>query len=388
MISKHFEIGKFKEKTNFFLFYGENEGLKLETIETHFKNFNKKNTHRYTEKEIIANKEIFFESIYSKSFFENEKLILISDVTDKTLNIIEEVIETKFEDEVFILLAKRLEKKSKIRNFFEKDERTLTIPFYEDTSQTLVTIARKILNENKIDLSQENLNDLVNSIKERGVIQPIIVRRSNMDNSKYEIIAGERRWLAAQKAGLHEIPVVVTDADDLKSLEFAIVENVQRHDLNPLEEAQGYKRLIDEFAYDQDKVSKFIGKSRSYISNSLRLLNLPKEVLDFVEQKKITAGHAKILVGLDNAVFLANKFIEKKLSVRQAENLVKIFRKTKRNTSSKVDSNIRELENSISEKIGLSVSIKNNKNNKGTISFYYKELEQLNKIIDIIKSGY
>ena len=238
------------------------------------------------------------------------------------------------------------------------------------------------------NFDEENLNDLVNSIKERGVIQPIIVRKSNTDNSKYEIIAGERRWLAAQKAGLHDIPVVVTDADDLKSLEFAIVENVQRHDLNPLEEALGYKRLIDEFAYDQDKVSKFIGKSRSYISNSLRLLNLPKEVLDFVEQKKITAGHAKILVGLDNATFLANKFIEKKLSVRQAENLVKIFRKTKRNTSSKVDSNIRDLENSISEKIGLSVSIKNNKNNKGTISFYYKELDQLNKIIDIIKSEY
>ena len=238
------------------------------------------------------------------------------------------------------------------------------------------------------NFDEENLNDLVNSIKERGVIQPIIVRKSNTDNFKYEIIAGERRWLAAQKAGLHDIPVVVTDADDLKSLEFAIVENVQRHDLNPLEEAQGYKRLIDEFAYDQDKVSKFIGKSRSYISNSLRLLSLPKEVLEFVEQKKITAGHAKILVGLDNAIFLANKFIEKKLSVRQAENLVKIFRKTKRNTSSKVDSNIRDLENSISEKIGLSVSIKNNKNNKGTISFYYKELDQLNKIIDIIKSGY
>ena len=238
------------------------------------------------------------------------------------------------------------------------------------------------------NFDEENLNDLVNSIKERGVIQPIIVRKSNTDNSKYEIIAGERRWLAAQKAGLHDIPVVVTNADDLKSLEFAIVENVQRHDLNPLEEAQGYKRLIDEFAYDQDKVSKFIGKSRSYISNSLRLLNLPKDVLDFVEQKKITAGHAKILVGLDNATFLANKFIEKKLSVRQAENLVKIFRKTKRNTSTKVDSNIRDLENSISEKIGLSVSIKNNKNNKGTISFYYKELDQLNKIIDIIKSGY
>ena len=238
------------------------------------------------------------------------------------------------------------------------------------------------------NFDKENLNDLANSIKERGVIQPIVVRKSNTENSKYEIIAGERRWLAAQKAGLHEIPVVVTDADDLKSLEFAIVENVQRHDLNPLEEAQGYKRLIDEFAYDQDKVSKFIGKSRSYISNSLRLLNLPKEVLDLVEQKKITAGHAKILVGLDNAEFLAKKFIEKKLSVRQAENLVKIFKKPKASTLNKPDTNIRDLENSISEKIGLNVSIKNNKNNKGIISFYYKELDQLNKIIDIIKSGY
>ena len=238
------------------------------------------------------------------------------------------------------------------------------------------------------NFDEESLDDLVNSIKERGVIQPIIVRKSNSDNSKYEIIAGERRWIASQKAGLHEIPVVVTNVDDLKSLEFAIVENVQRHDLNPLEEAQGYKRLIDEFSYDQEKVSRFIGKSRSYISNSLRLLNLPKEVLNYVEQKKITAGHAKILVGLENALFLANKFIEKKLSVRQAENLVKILRKSKNNISKKIDPNILELENSISEKIGLSVSIKNSKNNKGVISFYYKELEQLNKIIDIIKSSY
>ena len=238
------------------------------------------------------------------------------------------------------------------------------------------------------NFDEENLNDLANSIKERGVIQPIIVRKSNLENSKYEIIAGERRWLAAQKAGLNEIPVVVTDADDLKSLEFAIVENVQRHDLNPLEEAQGYKRLIDEFSYDQEKVSKFIGKSRSYISNSLRLLNLPEEVLNYVEQKKITAGHAKILVGLENASFLANKFIEKKLSVRQAENLVKVLRKSKKNSIKKTDPNILELENSISDKIGLSVSIKNSKNNKGIISFYYKELDQLNKIIELIKSGY
>jgi len=233
-----------------------------------------------------------------------------------------------------------------------------------------------------------NLEDLTNSIKERGVIQPIIVRKSNTDNSKYEIIAGERRWLAANKAGLHDIPVVLTEVDDLKSLEFAIVENVQRHDLNPLEEAQGYKRLIDEFSYDQEKVSKFIGKSRSYITNALRLLTLPNEVLKFIEEKKISAGHAKVLVGLDNAYFIANKIIEKKLSVRQSENFVKIFRKKKTSFIKSTDPNIQDLENSISDKIGLNVSIRNSKNNKGSITFAYHDIDQLNKIIDIIKSNY
>ena len=233
-----------------------------------------------------------------------------------------------------------------------------------------------------------NLEDLTNSIKERGVIQPIIVRKSNTDNSKYEIIAGERRWLAASKAGLHDIPVVLTEVDDLKSLEFAIVENVQRHDLNPLEEAQGYKRLIDEFSYDQEKVSKFIGKSRSYITNALRLLTLPNEVLKFIEEKKISAGHAKVLVGLDNAYFIANKIIEKKLSVRQSENFVKIFRKKKSSFVKSLDPNIQSLEDSISDKIGLNVSIKNSKNNKGSITFAYHDIDQLNKIIDIIKSNY
>ena len=237
------------------------------------------------------------------------------------------------------------------------------------------------------NFDDESLNDLTNSIKERGVIQPIIVRKSDTENSKFEIIAGERRWIAARKAGFHDIPVVVTEADDLKSLEFAIVENVQRHDLNPLEEAQGYKRLIDDFSYDQEKVSKFIGKSRSYITNSIRLLNLPSEVLKFIEEKKISPGHAKILVGLDNALFVANKIIEKKLSVRQAENFVKIFKK-KVSVSKSIDPNIKNLEENISNKIGLSVSIKNNKKNKGTISFAYHDLDQLNKIIDIIKANY
>jgi ParB family chromosome partitioning protein len=238
------------------------------------------------------------------------------------------------------------------------------------------------------NFNEENLNDLKNSIKERGIIQPIIVRKSESENSKFEIIAGERRWLAARKAGLHDIPVVVTEADDLKSLEFAIVENVQRHDLNPLEEAQGYKRLIDEFSYDQEKVSKFIGKSRSYITNSLRLLTLPSSVLNYIEEKKISAGHAKILVGLDNAEFIANKIIEKKLSVRQSENFVKIFKKKKGFFSRSIDPNIENLEKIITDKIGLNVSIKNNKKNKGTITFVYHDIDQLNKIIDIIKSNY
>jgi ParB family chromosome partitioning protein len=240
---------------------------------------------------------------------------------------------------------------------------------------------RKLFDEN-------NLEDLANSIKERGMIQPIIVRKSNDDKSKYEIIAGERRWLAAQRAGLHEVPVVIAIANDLKSLEFAIVENVQRHDLNPLEEAQGYKRLIDEFSYDQEKVAKFIGKSRSYITNSLRLLTLPDEVLQLIETQKISAGHAKVLVGLENANFLANKIIEKQLSVRQAEKFIKIFKSNKKQKFKSKDTNIRDLENTITSKIGLNVLIKNSSRNKGTITFFYKEIDQLNKIIEAIKSNY
>ncbi len=234
---------------------------------------------------------------------------------------------------------------------------------------------------------QTNLDDLSNSIKERGMIQPIIVRKSN-DNIKYEIIAGERRWLAAQQAGLHDVPVVITVADDLKSLEFAIIENVQRHDLNPLEEARGYKRLIDEFSYDQEKVSNFVGKSRSYITNSLRILTLPDDVIKLLESQKLTTGHAKILVGLDNASFVANKIIEKKLSVRQAENFVQLLKNKRPKSKISKDTNIIALELSISNKIGLNVDIQNSKRNKGKISFEYKDLNQLNKIIDIIKSNY
>ena len=238
------------------------------------------------------------------------------------------------------------------------------------------------------NFDEENLDDLKKSIKERGVIQPIIVRKSEIENSKFEIIAGERRWLAARKAGLHDIPVVVTEADDLKSLEFAIVENVQRSDLNPVEEATGYKRLMDEFGYDQEKVGKFIGKSRAHIANCLRLLSLPKDVINMIETGKITQGHAKILVGMENANLIAKKIFDKKLSVRQAENLVNLFKKPKKMKFASKDANLKELENVLISKLGIRVLIKNKKNNSGSISFDYKDLDQLNKLIYIIKANY
>ena len=234
---------------------------------------------------------------------------------------------------------------------------------------------------------EEKLNELSVSIKERGIIQPIIVRNSKNNKNEFEVIAGERRWRAAKKAGLTEVPVIITEIDDFKSLEFAIIENVQRDDLNPLEEAQGYQRLIDEFSYDHSKVSKFIGKSRSYITNSLRLLSLPKGVLNLLSEKKISAGHAKILVGLENAEFIASKILEKKLSVRQTENYVKIFKKKKNSIKSR-DINVQNLENSLTDKIGLRVVISNNKKNKGSIKIEYKDLDQLNRLIDIIKKNY
>ena len=240
---------------------------------------------------------------------------------------------------------------------------------------------RKIFDEN-------DLEDLISSIKERGIIQPIIVRKSADQNSKYEIIAGERRWLAAQKAGLHEVPVVITEVDDLKSLEFAIVENVQRSDLSAIEEARGYQRLIKEFSYDQEKVAQFIGKSRSHIANFLRLLTLPEEVLKLIETKKISSGHGKILIGLNNAAFLAKKIIDKKLSVRQTENFVKIFKVNRQSIKPSKDANLQALEDSVTEKIGLNVLIKNRKNNTGSIVFEYKDNDQLNKIIDIVKLNY
>ena len=257
------------------------------------------------------------------------------------------------------------------------------------SSNTKASISDLIRNkyQPRKKFDETSLNELSESIKSRGIIQPIIVRDSN-GNSKYEIIAGERRWLAAQKAGLHEVPIVVIEADDKKALEFGIVENVQRHDLNAIEEAEGYKRLIDEFSYDQEQVAKFIGKSRSHITNSLRLLSLPPEVVEFVKENKISPGHAKILVGLENCQLISKKIISKKLSVRQTESLVRAYKTPSKKLMKNKDPNIRILEQNLMEKIGMNVEIKNKKNNKGSIIFNYKELDQLNRIIESVKKNY
>jgi len=235
---------------------------------------------------------------------------------------------------------------------------------------------------------KESLEELTGSIKERGIIQPIIVRKFDDQDDKFEIVAGERRWQAAQNAGLHEVPAVIIKADNLKSLEFAIVENVQRKDLNPIEEAEGYKRLIDDFQYDQEKVAKFIGKSRSHITNCLRLLMLPQKIIQHIIDEKISQGHAKILVGLDNAQLLAEKIISKKLSVRQTEALAKITKGNKSVIKRNKDSNILDIENQLTEKIGMKVHVNNKKNNSGTLTFEYKGSDQMERLIQVIKNNY
>jgi ParB family chromosome partitioning protein len=253
-------------------------------------------------------------------------------------------------------------------------------------------VSIKDLTRNKLQprkhFDKESLEELTNSIKEQGVIQPIVVRPNKLLEGKYEIIAGERRWLASQNAGLHEVPIVILNVDDVKSLEFAIVENIQRQDLNSIEEARGYRRLIDDFNYNQEKLSQFIGKSRSYIANSLRLLSLPEDVLLMVERGNLSAGHARTLIGLNNSVDIAKKIIQKKLSVRQSEILVKQFRDKKFKLISQKDSNVLDLQKDLEEKTGLNVSINNKKNNSGIISFEYRDLEQLDKLINIIKKNY
>jgi len=259
--------------------------------------------------------------------------------------------------------------------------------FENKTKISISSIVRNKYQPRK-KFEKESLEELTNSIRERGIIQPIIVRKSDDQDNKYEIVAGERRWQAAQNAGLHEVPTVVIKVDKLKSLEFSIVENVQRKDLNPIEEAQGYKRLIDDFYYDQDKVAKFIGKSRAHISNCLRLLSLPKEVINLIIDEKISQGHAKILVGLDNVILLAKKIVSKKLSVRQTENLVRLIKKVNNKSFKGKDPNILAIENELGNKIGMRVFVNNKKNNSGTITVEYKASDQLDRLVEVIKKNY
>ena len=261
-----------------------------------------------------------------------------------------------------------------------------------EVRENLTTISISSIIRNKYQprkkFEKESLDELTNSIKERGVIQPIIVRKSDDIIDKYEIVAGERRWQAAQRAGLHKVPVVVIEADNLKSLEFAIVENIQRKDLNPVEEAEGYKRLIDDFNYDQEKVAKFIGKSRAHVSNCLRLLSLPQKIIEYIIDEKLSQGHAKILVGLENVQLLADKIISKKLSVRQAEALIRFTKGNKSTIKKNKDSNILDIENQLTEKIGMRVYVNNKKNNIGTLTFEYKGLDQMERLIQVIKNNY
>ena len=258
------------------------------------------------------------------------------------------------------------------------------------TSNDKISISSIIPNKNQPRklFEKEALYELTNSIKERGIIQPLIVRKSDDQDNKFELIAGERRWQAAQSAGIHEVPVVVIEADNLKSLELAIIENVQRKDLNPVEEAESYKNLIENFGYDQEQVSRFIGKSRSYISNSLRLLSLPEKIIDMIRQEKISQGHAKMLIGLDNAVLLTEKIIKKKLSVRQTESLIRILKNSSKKDIKAKDANIVDTEEQLTNKIGMRVILKNKKDNTGSLTFEYKGLDQLDRLINIIKSNY
>ena len=231
---------------------------------------------------------------------------------------------------------------------------------------------------------EESLRELTSSIKSRGIIQPIIVRNSDGE-TKYEIIAGERRWVAAQKAGLHEVPIVILDLDDNEALEVAIVENIQRDDLNVIEEAKGYKRLSEEFGYDHEKIANFMSKSRSHISNTLRLLTLPKDVIAMIEEGNLTAGQARPLIGLPSATNIAEEIVAKNLSARSVELLVRNKKGPQKSGQIRVDSNILSEQNKIEENLGLNVNIQNKRDNSGKITILYKNLEQFELVSKLLK---
>ena len=227
------------------------------------------------------------------------------------------------------------------------------------------------------------LEELSNSIKKNGIIQPIAVRPKKSDSGKYEIVAGERRWLAAQKAGLHEIPVTVLDLSDVESLEVAIVENIQRDDLNPVEEARGYKRLADEFNYDHESISKLMSKSRSHISNTLRLLTLPEDVISMLQEGTLTSGQARPLIGISNASSIAEEIVTKNYSARRVEFLVK-GKKIDKSGKKKYDANIFDVQERIEKILGMKIYITNKKNNSGKITIEYKDLEQFDFLSNLL----
>ena len=233
--------------------------------------------------------------------------------------------------------------------------------------------------------NEEKLSELANSIKKNGIIQPIAVREDDGDPGRYEIVAGERRWLAAQKAGLHEVPIVVLDLDDSETLEVAIVENIQRDDLNVVEEAKGYKRLSDEFGYDHEKIAKFMSKSRSHVSNTLRLLTLPEDVIGLIQEGNLTAGQARPLIGLSNATNIAEEIVSKNLSARSVEILVRSKKGPQKSGQIKIDANILNEERRIQENLGLNIKIENKKNNSGKITILYKNLEQFELVSNLLK---
>ena len=228
---------------------------------------------------------------------------------------------------------------------------------------------------------ETKLEELSKSIKQNGIIQPIAVRKNMSSSEPYEIVAGERRWLAAQKAGLHEVPITILDLNDNETLEVAIVENIQREDLNIVEEARGYKRLNEEFSYDQDKIATMMSRSRSHISNTLRLLNLPKDIIAMLEQGELTAGQARPLIGMPNASSIAEEIVAKKLSARSIENI-----KKKKSKSFTIDPNIFDAQRDIERSIGLKILIQNKKNNTGKLTIEYKNLDQLELISKLLKN--
>ena len=231
--------------------------------------------------------------------------------------------------------------------------------------------------------NEEKLAELASSIKKNGIIQPIAVRPKKSETGKYEIIAGERRWLAAQKAGLHDVPVVVLNLNDVESLEVAIVENIQRDDLSPIEEARGYKRLFEEFKYDHESIANLMSKSRSHVSNTLRLLTLPSDVIAMLEEGSLTSGQARPLIGLINASSIAEEIVAKNYSARKVEYLVKSKKNIKSNNN-QFDTNIFATQERIEKILGLKVVIQNKKNNSGKITIEYKDLDQFDLVSNLL----